>query len=326
MTDDGASIAGLHARLVEDPSDLIGLRTALESASGRIVSAQRGVGDELLLRIQPYTGVEGGDWRVGTQASDWVLASASFVLAGAHASREAVDAALAELRGTEVTRLEVTKALALVVVLADGRWLEVQGDVNDPDERDDDPPYWEVFSPSDEVIRAGPGPIWLRTASRVRPVDELPRIDVDHLATDELLALWSTVTAELRRRGVVRHSASALGDVAEELVRGHFRGFRGSYADAGWDVLSDAGERIEVKALQMRGASKRLPALPVRDGEFDAVVIVLFDEAHTVRDAWHVPREALLRLGATVADRVGPRRLPLRRVVDDPSVTSLNLG
>jgi len=174
------------------------------------------------------------------------LASPSSVLAGARASSAVLDAALSELEQIEVSRLEVTDSLALVVVLADGRWLEVQGYVDDPEEREDDPPYWEVLTPSNELLRAGPGPIWLRSDRSVQPLAPSSRPALDELAVDDLLTMWSSVTVELSRRGVVTVSHSGLADLAEELVRKHFRGFRNSYERAGWDVLSDAGERIAV--------------------------------------------------------------------------------
>lgn len=325
MTERRAADASVHAKLVEEPRDLAELREVLRGANGSLRSAQRGVGDEILLRIRSSPDAV-GDWRVGTQASDWVLASPSAVLPGAHASPEAVDSALAELGGIDVSRLEVTDALSLVVVMSDGRWLEVEGYVDDPNERDDDPPYWEVLSPADELIRAGPGPIWVRGTERVSTAVETARVALDQLAVEQLLGLWSGVTAELRRRGVVRGTATALGDIAEELVRRHYGGFRGSYAQAGWDVLSDAGERIEVKAFQLRRESKRLPTLTVREGEFDALVVVLFDEGLVVRSAWHVPRETLAQHGSGAWSKDGLRRLSLRRVLDDPTVSTLKIG
>src|SRR4051812_47119241 len=107
--------SGVRAKFVDQPTDLADLRKLLEDARGRLVSARRGVGDEVLLRIRPLRGGGGGDWGVGTQASDWVLASPSSVLAGARASSAVLDGALSELEQIEVSRLEVTDSLALVV-------------------------------------------------------------------------------------------------------------------------------------------------------------------------------------------------------------------
>jgi hypothetical protein len=89
-------------KLVDQPTDLADLRKLLEDARGRLVSARTGVGEEVMLRIRPAGGGGGDDWRVGTQASDRLLASPSSVLAGARASSDVLDAALAEPEGAEV--------------------------------------------------------------------------------------------------------------------------------------------------------------------------------------------------------------------------------
>ncbi len=329
MADSGDD-SGLRAKLVDGASDLTELRATVGDASGRLISARRGVGDEVLLRVRPSIGQAPDDWRIGSQASDWVLASPSSIMAGAHASPEAIDAALDDLAGADVTRSEVTDNLALVVIFSDGRWLEVQGLVNDVNERDDDPPYWEVFTPTDEILRAGPGPIWVRSASVVRtptsqPVAGSALSGVEGLADDELLMLWSSITAELRRRGIMKTDVP-LGDLAEELVRKHFGGFRGSYDRAGWDVLTKAGERIEVKAVQQRKGSARLPSLALRsDGEFDALVIVAFDEALSVQWAWHIPRDVVMSHLSESMNRNSARRLRLREVLNEPSISALQL-
>src|SRR3954454_14678074 len=315
--------SGVRAKFVDQPTDLADLRKLLEDARGRLVSARRGVGDEVLLRIRPLRGGGGGDCRVGTQASDWVLASPSSVLAGARASSAVLNAALSELEQIEVSRLEVTDSLALVVVLADGRWLEVQGYVDDPEEREDDPPYWEVLTPSNELLRAGPGPIWLRSDRSVQPLAPSSRPALDELAVDDLLTMWSSVTVELSRRGVETVSHSGLADLAEELVRKHFRGFRNSYERAGWDVRSAAGERIAVEAIR-QPHENRWPPISVHDGDFDALVVVVFDDKLAFRKAWHVPRDAvLLHLRAAPSRRA---RVPLGHVLDDPSVKELRLA
>lgn len=323
---DGHAGTEVRARLVEEPSDLAELRKELNSVSGRLTSARRGVGDEILLRIKPHGDTNPGDWRVGSQASDWILASPSSVLDGAHALPEAVDAALAKLEGAEVDRLEVMPTLALVAVLSDGCWLEIQGHIHDPNERDDDPPYWEVLSPNDELLRAGPGPIWVRMVSPVQQTAEAGRVPLGQLTVEELLALWSGTTAELRRRGVVRSPGSALGDVAEELVRKYFRGFRGSWDQAGWDVLSETGERLEVKAVRRRAGSNRLPTLVLHESDFDAIVAVVFDDALEVHEAWYLPRAAVLAHATGAGNRDRRRRLPLRRALTDASVIRLDLS
>lgn len=68
--------------------------------------------------------------------------------------------------------------------------------------------------------------------------------------TPELLADWGGNMRALRKRGVVRTNNNPVGDIAEAIVAAHYRGERGSFSQAGWDVLAPDGERIQVKALR----------------------------------------------------------------------------
>lgn len=62
---------------------------------------------------------------------------------------------------------------------------------------------------------------------------------------------------ELRRREVVRTQNNPIGDIAEMIVAEHYGGIRGSFPQAGWDVITPEGERLQVKALRQTGARSR---------------------------------------------------------------------
>jgi hypothetical protein len=325
-----------HEAVVRGDDDLIPLRRLLASASGTVVSARRGVADEVLLKVRG----EGDQlWRVGSQASNWVLASSEAVLPGAHADVGAIDAGLTSLVGTGCRWLEVTRKLALVVVLDDERWLEIEADLADPDVRPDDPPYWEVFTPAGEVFSSGPGPVW-RTASanevgqprsgeRHGPVESGRDFGAySHREVGDLLRDWTEMSAELLRRGViqVKRSAALPADLAEELVRVHFGGFRGTFPRAGWDVLTPAGERLEVKAATQRerGASY-ITYVPTDD--FDALVVVLFSRELAVVASWYVPRGIAEQHVSGGINAHGARSLRLsQRLLEQPGVEPIELG
>ena len=97
--------------------------------------------------------------------------------------------------------------------------------------------------------------------------------------------------AELCQRDVIRTNNNPVGDIAEAIVHGHYGGERASFSQAGWDVLTPEGERIQVKAARNTPTNKRTNLSPIRDREYDSVVAVLFDEDFQITDALKVSRE-----------------------------------
>ncbi|WP_051221464.1 hypothetical protein [Conexibacter woesei] len=93
-------------------------------------------------------------------------------------------------------------------------------------------------------------------------------------STPELLGDWAAIMRELRDRDVIRTDNNPVGDIAEVIVAG----MRGSFSQAGWDVLTAAGERIQVKAVRVTATTKRRSLSPIRDSAYDSVVVVMLDE------------------------------------------------
>ena len=320
-----------RATPVRSDDDLAPLRRLLAAARGRIASARRGVADELLIQIVDG---DGHTWRIGTQASDWVLASVESVLPAASAGSDAVDEAVGALVGAQCRWLEVTRKLALVVVLEGERWLEVQADLGDAGATADDPPYWEVFTPDGQVAAAGPGALWTIGPATHEPYGPPP---VEGSATSEALAeqdvgdllrKWTELSSELLRRGViqVKRSAALRADVAEELVRIHYGGFRATFDRAGWDVLTRDGERLEVKAATARAAGNANASIrPAPD--VDALVVVLFSRDLSLLDAWYMPLDVVNRHLSPRANRDGVRTLKIRpQVLEETGVRRLDLA
>jgi hypothetical protein len=98
---------------------------------------------------------------------------------------------------------------------------------------------------------------------------------------------------ELRVRDVVRTNNNPAGDIAEAIVHAYYGGERGSFSQVGWDVKTEAGDRIQVKAMRTTDTSKRRNISPIRDSEYDSVVIVIFDEDFRVIEGLKIPREAV---------------------------------
>lgn len=333
-----STLAPLYRRSVDEPKALNEARREVRSASGRVVSAQRGVGDEALIRA------EDGDkrvWRIGTQASAWVLASPEAVFNAGAAESDDLDEALGTLVDVRLDRLEITKAWALVLVLEGDRWLEVEARLGEPQPPADDPPYWEVFTPEGLVLSVGPGSWWGLASSRDEPESLEPTIAPRHEAEivdstplaqrdlPQLLTLWADLTRELEKRGAIRRTANVLGDMAEELVRLRYGGFRGSYERSGWDVLTRDGQRLEVKAIKGERAVGR--RLSISSENYDALVVVAFTDQYLVPTAWRIPRDVAERHvkspRATRKDEHRRAYLSLTRaLLDSPGVEQVDLS
>ncbi|MBA3428822.1 MAG: hypothetical protein H0U07_09650 [Actinobacteria bacterium] len=117
-------------------------------------------------------------------------------------------------------------------------------------------------------------------------------------STPELLADWAAVMRELRVRDVIRTNNNPVGDIAEAIVAAHFEGERGGFSQAGWDVKTPDGERIQVKAMRTTPTSKRRNVSPIRDSDYDSVVIVVFDEDFKVLEGLKLTREVVEELFA----------------------------
>jgi hypothetical protein len=120
------------------------------------------------------------------------------------------------------------------------------------------------------------------------------------LTTGELLALSRGILAELRRRGVIRSGNAPAGDYAELLVQRATDGELAPNAQKSWDVETPTGEHLQVKARVVpnpKAPGERQLSV-FRSWEFDAAVIVLFD------DEFRVWRAVRLRVAFEVETRI----------------------
>ena len=74
------------------------------------------------------------------------------------------------------------------------------------------------------------------------------------------------------------------------------RGERAGFSQPGWDVRLPDGERIQVKALRRTGSRGRRALSPIRDSDYDAVVVVIFDEDFRVVEGLRIDRVPVERL------------------------------
>jgi hypothetical protein len=143
----------------------------------------------------------------------------------------------------------------------------------------------------------------------------------------ELLADWAGIMRELKSRDVTRTNNLPTGDFAEVLVALHYDGVRGTFAQAGWDVKTRAGERIQVKGTRHLGATLCGASLtPIRDSAYDAVVVVVLDEDFGVLEALKFPREVVEERFAIEPYRNGRAIRLTRDLRADPRVERIDLS
>jgi hypothetical protein len=115
-------------------------------------------------------------------------------------------------------------------------------------------------------------------------------------STRELLADWAAIMRQLRARDVIRTNNNPIGDIAEAIVAAHYDGERGSFSQAGWDVRLADGTKLQVKALRLTGARGRRNLTPIRDTDYDAVIVVIFNEDFRVSEGLRIPRATVEQL------------------------------
>lgn len=118
---------------------------------------------------------------------------------------------------------------------------------------------------------------------------------LERLTAVELFALSRACLRELKRRGVVRSNNAPVGDLAEFLVQRVTGGTLADRSQKSWDIRTPNGERLQVKARVVtdpRNPGERQLSV-FRSWDFDAAVIVLFDDEGRVWRAARVPTATL---------------------------------
>jgi len=132
------------------------------------------------------------------------------------------------------------------------------------------------------------------------------RSDLAATPRPSLFALYRSILAELKTRGVVRTENAPAGDYAEYLVATAFSGKLAPNSEKSWDVLVPDGTRLQVKARVV--SDPPLPGQrqlsPFRSFAFDAAVVVLLAGTdYSVRRAVQVPR-SVVRTHASYREHV----------------------
>ncbi|OAN33471.1 hypothetical protein A4X16_06945 [Microbacterium sp. H83] len=97
-------------------------------------------------------------------------------------------------------------------------------------------------------------------------------------STPALLGQYAGILAELRARGVIRTANAPVGDYAEHIAQQVYGGTLANSSVKSHDLLSEASQRIQVKARAVGRASNRTTKFSTfRSFEFDLACFLLFD-------------------------------------------------
>lgn len=151
--------------------------------------------------------------------------------------------------------------------------------------------------------------------------------DLSGMEISELLALYRSILAELRGRGVIRTDNAPAGDYAEYLVAIAFQGEpASSVAEKGWDVKTADGTRLQVKARvvsePVRRSQRQLS--PFRSFGFnEAVIVLLSDRDYSVIRAVRLPRAVVEELSVDNAHVNGRILHATDQVLDHPDAVDV---
>lgn len=101
--------------------------------------------------------------------------------------------------------------------------------------------------------------------------------DYSQLSVAQLLRMWAASSKELKARGVIQTS-NLVGEIAEAVAHAYLGGTRGAFSQVGWDIKTEAGERVQVKAVWRTAHSQRRNTSAIRGSDYDQVLVIEFDE------------------------------------------------
>lgn len=143
-------------------------------------------------------------------------------------------------------------------------------------------------------------------------------VDVEDLSVFNLMRLHRQTLYELVHRGIVRTLNQPQGDWAETLVKVAYDGDLAPKSEKGYDVITDDGTRLQVKARALDHLDVGSNTTSVfRSWEFDAMVVVLLDpDDLSVGRATELPLEVVHDNARYVEHVNGHVLVPNRSLMD----------
>ncbi|RLP76588.1 hypothetical protein D9V32_05860 [Mycetocola tolaasinivorans] len=112
--------------------------------------------------------------------------------------------------------------------------------------------------------------------------------DISGLSVRDLLRLEARILFELRSRDLVRTNNKPIGDIAEQVVFLARGGVLEPNSTKSHDITTEAGQRIQVKAMASRAAGDSARFSPFRSTDFHTAVFLVFNEDFEIVEAVEV--------------------------------------
>lgn len=118
--------------------------------------------------------------------------------------------------------------------------------------------------------------------------------DFSKLTGPELLAVYSELMEELRRRNIIRTSNNPVADYAEKVAVERLRLRQVGKEEKGVDAVDAQGYRYQIKGRRItkRNSSRQLSVIRnLSERLFDYLIAVIFDDSFKVKEIWKIPYE-----------------------------------
>ena len=110
----------------------------------------------------------------------------------------------------------------------------------------------------------------------------------------ELLATYSELMEELRRRNIIRPSNNPVADYAEKVAVERLSLKQVGKEEKGVDAVDAQGYRYQIKGRRItkHNSSRQLSVIRnLNERLFDYLIAVIFDELFAVKEIWKIPYE-----------------------------------
>ena len=150
-------------------------------------------------------------------------------------------------------------------------------------------------------------------------------IYLDRYEDMELVHLWGEIMEQLQRRGVVRSANNPIADIAERIVADIYGVVElAPSSQAGYDLVTPDGERVQVKALRRTQRSRNVLSA-IRSEDFDVIVVVVFRADMRIDEILRFPRSVAAKHWSWNAHWNGWRLTLTRALRGDPDVEPVDL-
>ncbi|SRR5258706_6250465 len=119
-------------------------------------------------------------------------------------------------------------------------------------------------------------------------------LNLENLATIELMRGYAAILDELRKRGVVRTNNAPIGDYTEHLVAKTLGLTLENNSRAGYDAVDLSGIRYQIKSRKISKSHPTMQLGAIRNLEahsFDFLIAVLFQADFSIMDVVKIPYE-----------------------------------